>query len=120
MSFRKVQIVAATLFIYGGYSLWATIKHDEPLILLWTVATFLAGAGLLLQKPWSRFIVYLVCLFTIVGLLWYVAFMVANGWPYAGVTNTVKALAPATLVVSVCIWFMVVTRRFFHANKKQT
>lgn len=120
MSFRKVQIVAATLLIYGSYSVWAMIKHDQPLILLWTAASYLAAAGLLLKKPWSRFIVYLVCLFTIVGLLWYVAFMVANGWPYPGVANSVKALVPATAVVSVCVWFMVITRKFFHANKNQT
>ena len=120
MSLRKLQIVAATLLIYGSYSVWAMIKHDQPLILLWTVASYLAAAGLLLKKPWSRFLVYLVCSFTILGLLWYVAFMAANGWPYPGVVNSVKALAPATAVVSLCIWFMAVTCKFFHANKNQT
>ena len=120
MSLRKIQIVAAILFIYGAYSLWVVVKQDQPLVLLWTVASILAGAGLLLHKPWSRFIVYLVSSFTILGLLWYMAFMVTNGWPYTEIKHTAMALVRATFVVSLCIWVMIVTHRFFRANKIQT
>ena len=120
MSLRKIQLVAVVLAIYGVYNVWMVVRYGQLLFLFWAVACFLAGAGLWLRKPWSRFVVYAVCSLTIFGFLFYVGAMALNGWPYPGLAKTVVALIPGALLVALCVWFMVVTFRFFHAAKEQT
>ena len=120
MSLRKIQLVALALAIYGFYNVWMVFQYSQPLFLLWVAACFLASAGLWLRKPWSRFVVYTVCSLTIFGLLFYVVAMTLNGWPYPSLAKTVVALIPGALLVTICVWFMAVTFRFFHAAKEQT
>ena len=120
MPFKKIQLVAVVLAIYGAYNVWMVVKYGQPLFLLWSVSCFVASVGLWLRKPWSRFVVYAVCSFTIFGLLLYVAAMGFNGWPYPGPAKAVVTLAPGAYLAALCIWFMVVVFRFFRAAKKQT
>ena len=120
MPFKKIQLVAVVLAIYGAYNVWMVVKYGQPLFLLWSVSCFVASVGLWLRKPWSRFVVYAVCSFTIFGLLLYVAAMGFNGWPYPGPAKAVVALAPGAYLAALCIWLMVVVFRFFRAAKKQT
>jgi hypothetical protein len=117
---RKIQIVAVVLAIYGIYNVWMVAKYGQPLFLLWTATCLLASAGLWMKKPWSRFVVYAVCSLTILGLLFFVGAMALNGWPYPGLAKTVVALIPGVLVVALCVWFIVVSFRFFRAAKAQT
>jgi hypothetical protein len=118
MSLRKIQLVAVILAIYGVYNVWMVVKYGQPLFLLWMIACFLSSAGLWLQKPWSRFVVYVIGSLTIFGLLLYVLSMTfLNAWPYLGVAKTVLALTAGALVVAVCVWSMIVTYRFFRAAK---
>ena len=119
MSLRKIQFVAAVIAIYGFYNVWMVFKYSQPLLLLWVAACFLASAGLWLRKPWSRFAVYTVCSLTIFGLLSYIGIMTLNGWPYPSLAKTIAALIPGALLIAVCVWFMAVTFRFFHAVKEQ-
>ena len=119
MSLRKIQFVAVVLAIYGFYNVWMAFKYTQPLFLLWVAGCFLASAGLCLRKPWSRFAVYTVCSLTIFGLLSYIVAMSLNQWPYPSLAKTIVALIPGALLIAVCIWFMAVTFRFFHAVKEQ-
>ena len=115
MSLRKIYLVAAVFAVYGIYNVWLVVEYGQPLFLSWSAACFIAAVGLWLKKPWSRFVVYAVCLLTIIGWLFFVGVMVWNGWPYAGLAQTIVALLPGVLLIALCIWFMLITFRFFRA-----
>lgn len=120
MRFRKLQLVAVALAIYGIYNVWMVVKYGQPLFLLWSTACFVGVVGLWFKQPWSRFVVYAVCSLTILGLFFYIGAMAVNGWPYPGLTRSVVALIPAALLVAICVWFMAITFRFFRAATERT
>jgi len=106
-------IIVVLLLAYGSYTLFLARVFNNCWFLLWTSACFIAAAGLVLSKRWSKYFVYTVALFTAGGWIYVTAMIAIKHWPYAGLQNTVIALVPGLLLVMICILFSLFVRQLF-------
>lgn len=113
-----LRFVALILVLYGGYNIWIAVAFGLPLFLIWTAMCLLAAYGAWRQKPWSRWLVYLVTVLTIVGVLSNIALLAFSAWPYSWPLESFTVLTPALLAVALCGWMFFVTHRFFRKTEK--
>lgn len=58
-----------------------------------------ASFGLWGEKPWSKWIVYLISMLLCVYFAWYVATLLQSGWPYEGAIRSFAVLIPGALLL---------------------
>jgi hypothetical protein len=118
-SSRVVWIITVLLLAYGAYTSWLAFSHGTGWFLLWSSACFIAAAGLLFSKPWSRYFVYLVALCTVFGWAIFVALMALNGWPYA-IRGTLFVAAHGALIVATCVALVIYVHKHFRRAAQRT
>ena len=76
---RGLALFFAFCSLYGGSTLFFQVNAGAVLVAcLGATAAF----GLWLQRPWSRWVVYLISMLLIVYSSWVVWSLVQGGWPY--------------------------------------
>lgn len=72
-----------------------------------------AAAGLWLQRPWSRWVVYLISTLLIVCCAWIVWSFVHGGWPYKSGSRSFALLLPLLLLLMFAVSTAVYVARLF-------
>ena len=111
--------IAAVLVAYGAYTLWLVRVYSSVWFLLWSVPCFVGAVGLVLAKPWARFLVYVIAFFTAAGWAAFTVMLAVHGWPYSGFVRTVTVLLPGLLLVALCVGASIFVRSHFGAASAQ-
>jgi hypothetical protein len=109
-------LLIMALVAYGAYTAWLAMAANVWFI-LWAVPCFAGAIGLALGKPWSRYFVYVVAIFTVLGWLAVVGSVAMRGWPYHDVTRSVISLIPGLLLVAACVLAIVFVRGMYKHGK---
>lgn len=110
---KATRIVAVLLALFAAYNTWIAIAFAMPLFLLWVGACGIAAFGMWRERPWSRWLVYVIAVLTIAGVLANIILLAMNGWPLDWPTESLLALAPAVLAIAAFGWMMMATYRRF-------
>jgi len=113
----KIHVVAVILVLWGVFDIWMGLIYGQPLVFIVAAVCFLASTALWMNKPWSRFVVYLLCALKIAGLISFATQLIGYGWPYPRLDRTILAITPGAFVLLVAVWMIVVTRKFFNSAK---
>ena len=95
-------VTGALVLFFAFCSLWGgwTIFSQPN---AWPVLVACLGApaafGLWLQRPWSRWVVYLISMLLIVYSAWYVWWLVQGGWPYESGSQSFVRFLPGALLL---------------------
>jgi hypothetical protein len=110
-------LLIAVLVAYGSYTTWLAFT-SQYWFLLWSVACYGAAVGLALSKRWSRYLVYLVAVFTAGGWLYVVGTIAVTRWPYPDVISSVISLIPGILLVALCVLCSIFVHRLFVSGRE--
>ncbi len=110
---KMTRLVAVLLALYAGYNIWIAVTFSMPLFLLWTGACLAAAIGSWRERPWSRWLVYLIAVLTALGIVANIVLLALSGWPLGWPGQSLLALAPAVLAVALCGWMVFVMYRRF-------
>ena len=114
LSFRIVPLLLGAV---GAYYLWIAFGSGHWTHGAWgTVASF-GAVGLLLQQSWPRFIVYALATFLSVGWALGVWQTATSGWPHGSLPDTLVALLPGILLVTVCVGSSSIVFRYFRTAR---
>jgi hypothetical protein len=114
----KIHVVAVILVLWGVLDIWMGLIYGQPLGYIVAAVCFVASTALWMNKPWSRFVVYLLCALKIAGLISFAMQLVGYGWPYPRLDRTILTVMPGAILLLVAVWMIVVTRKFFTSNKE--
>lgn len=78
--YRYILIIAAVIILYGSANIYFAINHNEPFYYVWTAFCFPTTLGLLLNKNWSKYLVYLLAAVTSGGWAYFTYHMYLYGW----------------------------------------
>jgi hypothetical protein len=96
VTLRGLALFFAFCSLYGGWTLFFQVSAIAVLVAcLGATAAF----GLWLQRPWSRWIVYLISMLLIVYSAWYVWSVVQGGWPYESGSRSFVYFLPGALLL---------------------
>jgi hypothetical protein len=96
--------------LYGGSALFFQVSAFAVLVAcLGATAAF----GLWLQRPWSRWVVYLISMLLIVYSSWYVWSVVQGGWPYESGSWSYVYFFPIAVLLMFAVATPVHVARFF-------
>ena len=124
MSSIGIRTVAFLMAVYGLSGIWIAWSEEESWNLAWRLwytawgSFALAGAVfLVLEKTWSRFVVYVIASANIAVYV-YLTVVGAQrvSWPYNGVLATVIAFAPGILFGLICIGSCCAVHFYFQAK----
>ena len=82
--------------LYGGWTLFFQV-HAFAVLVACLGAT--AAFGLWLQRPWSRWVVYLISMLLIAYSSWYVWSLVQGRWPYESASRSFAYLLPGAFLL---------------------
>ena len=111
-----IWIIAMLLLAYGSFTAWLAISQKTIGFFLWTAGCYLAAGGLLLARPWSRYLVYFLAASTVLGWAVITGLLVVNGWRYT-LSETLLLAAHGAALVSVCIVCSAYVYRYFRSKK---
>jgi len=115
-----IWIIVSILLIYGSYNSWLIYQTGESLFGLWVSACFIASIGLIFNKSWSQYFVYLISLFTTGGWAYFIIYLATTNWPYTEVRDTFIALVPGILFISIPLLSSIYVFKYFKRMKQLT
>ena len=120
MTHVKIHVVAVVLVLWGVLDIWMGLIFGQPLGYIVAAVCFVASTALWMNKPWSRFVVYLLCALKIAGLISFAMQVVGYGWPYLRLDRTILTVTPGAILLLIAVWMIVVTRKCFAPDKGDT
>jgi len=111
--FNCILLIAFIIFGYGSMNIYLANKYEEPFYLIWTAFCFIAVAGLLLNKAWSKFIVYLLSTITIFGWVYFTYFMYQNNWQGYEQNDIYTLFIIGVVLISLSLFSSIYTRKYF-------
>jgi hypothetical protein len=113
-------LVATPLAAWGVWALWAGVEGQQWVTGILGVAAVAAAWGLLVLRPWAKYLAYMFA--TGLGLSWSYAVwqMIARGWPYRDWLTTVLSLIPGACLLVVCAGGAYVVNREYRRSMRGT
>ena len=112
-----IQLIIVLLAAYGGYAVAVGVNNRQPVWALFGIAALVAAWGLLRDRPWSQYIVYLIAAMVPISWVFVVWHLTVSGWPYGDATSTVISLVPGGLAIILCVGVILAVFRHFHPAK---
>jgi hypothetical protein len=118
---RVTAISIGVLFVmYGLYALVQTRLNPQVLGITIALVSVAGGIGLMLNRRWSRYCIYVVSMGFIGTWLYYVAVLAMRAWPYDTLLESVISLVPGLFMVFVAAGSSYVVRKHFGAEPTTT
>lgn len=115
-----IWIIAIIFAVYAAYNMGMIAKTGSYWFLIWVFACLACSLGLILNKKWSQYFVYLVSTVTAGGWLYVTINISLAGWPYTGIQNTVIALVPGVLLFLSCVLVSIYVYKYFKSPIPKT
>jgi len=119
VSWITVIFIGAVFVIYGLYALVQTRLNPQVFGIVMALLSVAGGIGLILNRRWSRYCIYVVSGAFIGTWLYYVA-LAARTWPYDRLLESVISLLPGLFMVFVAAVSTHVVRKHFGAEPTKT
>jgi hypothetical protein len=114
-----IRTVAAIFVLYGAYVLSAIYVQPHWFGVAVAAASFAAGVGLWLCKPWSQYFVYVVSFVTAGQWLWAaIRYYSRMGWPSENAAGHVVALIPGLCIVALASGSSILVFRYFRGRSQ--
>jgi len=114
----SIWMVIILISIFGLYSTIYALGHNVVL-LIWTALSFSAIYGLLKDKSWSQFLVYLLAVVIIFAWSYSLIYSFDYGWQDENTGRMILSLLPGIVIVILTLAScIVVFRHFLKAEKK--
>jgi hypothetical protein len=98
-----VNFLAVCLIIVATYLCrWVSI-HASPIWFLLALLPLICGIGLMFDRAWARYLWYAIASSASIGWIVMTASMMLRGGRIEGAADTVMALIPGVLLLSVCV-----------------
>jgi hypothetical protein len=115
-----IILIGAVFVIYGLYALLESRLNPNALGVVVALTSLVGGIGLMLNRRWSRFCIYVVSTTLIATWLGYVAILAARAWPYATSLESVISLVPGFLMLFVAAASSYLVKNHFRAKPTKT
>ena len=93
------KLLAAFFAFFSLYSGSSLLYQRSLLVIAVGCLCGVAALGLWRERPWSRWVVYLISTLICVYFAWYVSALLQGGWPYDSTTRSVVSLIPGALLL---------------------
>jgi len=110
-----VFLVGAAFVAYGVYALVQSRANVQLLGAVLGVVSFIGGIGLILNRQWSRYCIYVVSA-AIAGTWFYYVALTAQSWPNDTLVESVISLLPGILIVVVAAGSSYLVTKHFRAE----
>lgn len=111
--YRYIIVIAVTIFIYGAANIFFAIKYNEPFYYVWTAFCFPTVIGLLLNKNWSKYLVYLLSFATTSGWAYFTYTISTYGWSQYDTEYKIKLIALGVFLITASILFSTYAHKYF-------
>jgi hypothetical protein len=114
VSLAIVFPVCAVFVMYGVYALVQTRANPQLLGIVLALVSVTGGVGLMLNRRWSRYCIYVVSA-AVIGTWFYYVALAAHSWPYDTLLESVISLLAGLFVVLVAAASSYLVRKHFGA-----
>lgn len=115
-----IWIISAVLMLNSAQAVFVAIGHEKILFqnYAWAAGSLIAAVGLILNKKWSQYLVYIFA--SVTSILWLCLIWLTNsiGCPDEDIITTMISLIPGGLLLIVCIGSCVVVYKHFNKSQK--
>lgn len=111
---RYILIIATIIFLYGTANIYFAINHNEPFYYVWTAFCFPTTIGLLLNKNWSKYLVYLLAFVTSVGWAYFTYSVSIYGWSNYETSYIYKLIILGVFLVGTSVLFSAYVYKYFN------
>jgi hypothetical protein len=105
-------LIGALFIAYGVYALVQVRANPQWVAIAVACFSVLGGIGLMLDRPWSRFCIYIVSLAVAGAWAYYTALAVPT-WPYGTLSETTIALLPGMFLLVIAAGSSYLVTRHF-------
>jgi hypothetical protein len=119
VSWVRVILVGAVFVLYGFYVLVQSRLNPQVLGIVMALVSVAGGIGLMLNRRWSRYCIYVVSTVFMGTWLYHVA-LAARAWPYDTLPGSVISLLPGLFLIFVAAASTYVVRKHFGAEPTKT
>ena len=112
-----IRLLAAFLIVVSGCVGWWSVVSAQWLWLVVAFAPLLVAIGVVLRRPWSEYLWYLIALSASVWWIVTVIRVAVSGWPYHDALSSVISLVPGVLLLMVCLFGSIAVRRHFRERE---
>ena len=116
-SLVAIRLLAAFLIVVSGYVGWWSVVSAQWLWLVVAFAPLLVAIGVVLRRPWSEYLWYLIALSASVWWIVTVIRVAVTGWPYHDALSSVISLVPGVLLLMVCLFGSIAVRQHFRERE---
>ena len=116
----SLWLVVIVIGLHGVYSAWMGYTYFHLISIGFTIISFIAIISLLLEKAWSRYLVYFISILMVVNWVWGVALISFNGWPYDSTAKSIISLIPGLCLITAFIFSSFAVWKHFEKNKSKS
>ena len=106
-----VRILAFFLLLISAYQCWWATAYSAPLWFGVAMIPLACAIGLAFRRRWASYLWYALAVYTIAWWVFTVIGLVLEGWPVAGLEQTVISLIPGALLMLLCVGGSLAVRR---------
>ena len=106
-------LAVVPLGLWGAWALWFAFETAHWANAILGCVAFIAVAGLLLLKPWAKYLAYAFAAWLSFSWAYAVVHVLGRGWPSAGELGTAISLLPGICLVAVCAGGVYVVHKQF-------
>jgi hypothetical protein len=99
---KIMWLVGLVLGGYGFYSLFLSYEFASWPSAAWSCVAIIGGLGLIMNKKWSQYFVYLYAAAMIYSWSYSAYSVVQQGWPYPDTKSTIISLIPGMFLLTLC------------------
>jgi hypothetical protein len=114
----SIWMVIVLISVFGLYSAIYAFGHNSVL-LIWSVLSFVTVYGLLQNKSWSQFLVYVLAAVIIFAWSYSLIYSFDYGWQDEDTGKMIISLLPGIVIVIVTLASCIVVFRHFRKLRKK-
>lgn len=111
----KLYAISLCLAGIGAYILWFSVEYEQWGHIVWGLSAILGSLGLIFQKYWSQYIVYILSFSITVFWLYEIIKNAIIGWPYEETLDTIISLVPGVFLFFICLISSIIVYKHFRS-----